>query len=287
MTRTVRNTLPGVHVCLRALVLLVALVLAPAAPVQAAERAKVEAFLEVTGFDVALDSIALSAASAPNMLGIDPGVFGADWTRLADQVFDVGRMHTMALEILEVTLEDDMLSHAAAFYASDLGQKLVVAENASHMMKNDEAKRIEGMQIIADLVSEGSPRVEMFNRMGAAIDASGAGLRAMQQIQLRFLLAASAAGVIEMQLDEGELTALMKSQEGAMLREMRQSSLANNAYTYKTFSDAEILEYVEALEQPLMQRVYELLNAVQYEITANRFEELARRMAELHPGQDI
>ncbi len=36
-----------------------------------------------------------------------------------------------------------------------------------------------------------------------------------------------------------------------------------------------------------MQEVYELLNAVQYEITANRFEELARRLADLTPAQDI
>jgi hypothetical protein len=36
-----------------------------------------------------------------------------------------------------------------------------------------------------------------------------------------------------------------------------------------------------------MQEVYELLNAVQNEITANRFEVLAYRMAEMHPGQDI
>ena len=36
-----------------------------------------------------------------------------------------------------------------------------------------------------------------------------------------------------------------------------------------------------------MQRVYELLNAVQYEITANRFEALAYRMSDVEPGQDI
>jgi len=42
-----------------------------------------------------------------------------------------------------------------------------------------------------------------------------------------------------------------------------------------------------ALEHPDMKLVYELLNAVQYEIMANRFEVLATRMADLHPPQDI
>ena len=38
---------------------------------QAADRARLEAFLNVTGFDIALESIKLSAASAPEMLGLD------------------------------------------------------------------------------------------------------------------------------------------------------------------------------------------------------------------------
>jgi len=36
-----------------------------------------------------------------------------------------------------------------------------------------------------------------------------------------------------------------------------------------------------------MARVYELMNAVQYEIMANRFEVLAARMAELQPAQEL
>jgi hypothetical protein len=41
------------------------------------------------------------------------------------------------------------------------------------------------------------------------------------------------------------------------------------------------------LEHPLMQQVYALLNAVQYEITANRFEALAYRLQDLQPAQDL
>ena len=62
--------------------------LALTSPVSAADRDKVAAFLQVTGFDVALDSIAQSAGSAPQMLGIDANAFGTSWTRLAAEVFD-------------------------------------------------------------------------------------------------------------------------------------------------------------------------------------------------------
>jgi len=254
---------------------------------QAAERGKVQAFLEVTGFDVALDSIALSASDAPNMLGLSAGDFGSEWTRLSQSVFDRTKMRELALDILTETLEEDALSHAAAFYASDLGQRLVMAENASHLVEEDDTKQAAGQRIIADLVKADSNRVALYHRMGQAIDAAGSGLRFIQQIQFRFLMAASAAGVIELQLDADGLRALQRDQEGEMRMALRASNLAASAYTYQGFSEAEIEAYVEALETPLMQEVYELLNAVQFEITANRFEALAYRMKELGQGEEL
>ena len=254
---------------------------------QAADRARLEAFLNVTGFDIALESIKLSAASAPEMLGLDTDAFGDDWTRLADDIFETETLHGMALDILEQTLSDDLLAHAAEFYASDLGQRLVVAENASHMMEDDAAKTAQGEAIVAHLVADGSDRLNSLNRMNAAVDTAGNGVRALQEIQLRFLIAAEAAGVIELRMDIEDLRGMMQQQEGELRRAMQSSGLSGAAYTYRDFSDADVLAYAMALEHPDMKLVYELMNAVQYEIMANRFEKLAARMAELHPGTEL
>ena len=270
----------------RAALLLAAVLLMPLAA-QAADRAKVEAFLQVTGFDVALESLKYSAEDAPTMLGMDSSVFGSSWTRLSQEVFDVDLMHDMAVDILEQTLEDDKLAHAADFYASDLGQRLVEVENASHLEADDEVKRTGGQELVAQMVEEGSPRLEMFKRMGAAIDSSGTAVRAMQQIQLRFLLAAAAAGVIELQVDPAEMEAMMQEQEPQLRLAVAQNALASSAWVYRDFSDEDVEAYTEALEHPDMMQVYELMNAVQYEIMANRFEALAARMSELDMGQDI
>ncbi|WP_377187849.1 DUF2059 domain-containing protein [Ruegeria meonggei] len=266
--------------------LLLALSLVPL-PSAAASRDRIEAFLTTTGFDVALESIALASASAPQMLGIDPDGFGSDWTRLTKEVFDTEDMHETALSILEQTLSDDALNHAVEFYASDLGQRLVEAENTSHMIEDDGAKQLEGQEIVADLIQEGSLRVENLKRMNNAIDSSGTALRALQEIQIRFLLAASASGIIELQLGADELRNMMKQNETGMRQSLQLSALAGAAYTYQEFSDADVISYAEALEQPLMQEVYELLNAIQYEIMARKFEILAAKMADLHPAQDI
>lgn len=256
-------------------------------PVQAADRDRITAFLNITGFDVALDSIALSAANAPVMLGMQADEFGNDWNRLVEQVFDTEIMRGLAKDILEATLSDSALDHAVGFYASDLGQRLVVVENAAHMIVDRDAWQQSGQEIVADLVQTGSPRLEIINRMNRAASGDGAGVRALQEIQLRFLLAADSAGVIDLRMDADGLRALMQSQEAEMRRAIAKSALAGAAYTYRDFSDADLELYAEALEHPKMRQVYELLNAVQYEIMANRFEVLATRMADLYPSQDI
>lgn len=278
------------HLCHRLLAFLIlpaCVVLGSGDATLAANRDRIEAFLTTTGFDVALDSIAMASASAPQMVGIDPEGFGSQWTRLTEEVFDTGDMHETAVSILEQTLSDEALTHAVEFYASDLGQRLVEAENASHLIEDDDQKQLEGQAIVSDLVKSGSDRVESLKKMNRATDATETTLRAIQEIQVRFLLAASAAGVVDLQLDADGLRQLMKRGEPQMRQALQISALANAAYTYQEFSDADIEAYTEALEQPLMQEVYELLNAIQYEIMAMRFEVLATRMADLRPAQDI
>lgn len=255
--------------------------------VLAADRAKLQDFLEVTGFDVALESIRLSASSAPEMLGLQAQDFGTEWTRLTEDVFSTDKMHDMALDILERTLDDDMLTHAADFYASDLGQRLVVAENASHMSEEDALKSESGEAIVAGLERFDSPRLEYIRRMNKASDSAGTAVRAIQEVQVRFLMAASAAGVIEMQLDEPALRNLLSGDEEEMKADIEAGALTGAAYTYQSFSDAEVLAYAEALEHPKMRKVYDLMNAVQYEIMANRFEALAVAMQRLQPSQEL
>ena len=63
--------------------------------------------------------------------------------------------------------------------------------------------------------------------------------------------------------------------------------MAGAAYTYQAFSDEEVLAYAKALEDPQMQKVYALMNAVQFEIMANRYEQVAQRLGNMQPSQDL
>lgn len=254
---------------------------------QAADRARLQDFLEVTGFDVALESIKLSAETAPQMLGADAQDFGFQWTALTEQVFDKKIMHGLALDILGETLSDDLLNHAAAFYETDLGKRLVEVENASHLTQDDGLKSESGEDIVAGLLRIGSPRLEILKRMNQASDSAGTAVRAIQEVQVRFLMAAAAAGVVELRMDEADLREAFRADEAEMRRSLQVSALSGAAYTYQAFSDAEVETYTQALEHPDMRKVYDLMNAVQYEIMANRFEALAARMKGLQPSQEL
>ncbi len=272
---------------LMTMVLSVILVLVFAAPSKAADRDRLEAFLEVTGFGVALDSLALNAADAPQMLGMQASDFGSDWERVALEVFDTDEMRDVALDILSQTLSDEDLAHAAGFYASDLGQRLVEVENASHMTEDDSAKREDGEERVADMMRAGDDRLQVLKELNAAVDQSGNAVRAIQEVQVRFLMAASHAGVLDRSIDEQSLRALLKEGEDELRIELKAGALAGAAYTYSDISTEDLKAYREALEHPQMQRVYELMNAVQFEIMASRYERLAVRMADLHPGQEL
>ncbi|MDQ2088689.1 DUF2059 domain-containing protein [Marimonas arenosa] len=263
-----------------------ALVLGLTLPARAADRDKLVAFLQVTGFDVALDSIALAAEDAPMMLGMRAKEFGYQWKSAAEEVFDSTLMRGMAVDILEKTLNDALLNHAAAFYATPLGLRLVEVENASHMAE-DEPKRAEGERLLAEITETDPERLAQIKRMNDAIDGAGLAVRAVQEIQLRFLMAAGQAGVIGRTFDENELRELLSQDEDKMRESMQASAMANSAWTYRDFSTEEIETYAAALEDERMQQVYDLMNAIQWEIMANRFEALAVRMAGMTRGEEL
>ncbi|WP_372885821.1 DUF2059 domain-containing protein [Shimia sp.] len=260
--------------------------LALAGPSLAADRPRIEGFLETTGFDVAIESIALSAENAPEMLGLEAADFGAGWRLAARQVFDAETMRNRAVTILEATLDDAFLNHAERFYASDLGQRLVAAENSAHFAEDADKSGL-GQDLVAQYLRDADPRLDLLRRLNHAIDPNDIGPEAVQEVQLRFLLAAAFAEVITLKVDEEGLRAMLRESRPALRRDLATAGLANAAYTYQDFSEAELRAYAEALEHPDMQVVYELMNAVHFEVMSNRFEALAARLGALQPELEL
>ena len=269
-----------------ALILAAVWTLSAVTPVQAAERDVYRAFLETTGFDVAITSLQQDAMSGPGMSGQEANDFGSQYVALAEEIFDPDVMLERAIDMMAAVLPDELVAHGADFYASELGQRLVAVENESHMTSLDD-RRASGEAIVADLTETNPDRLEDFQAMMDAIGGVDASVRAITEVQIRYLLAAMAAGTIDLEFSEAELRAIMAEQASAMKSEIAVNSIVGAAYTYREMSDDDIRAYREALEDPNMQQVYEALNAIQYQVMAERYEVLAKELAGLAPQMEL
>ena len=255
-------------------------------PVKSADRAQIAQFMAVTGFDVALESMRLSARDAPTMLGFDADDFGLSWSRLADRMFEPEALKSDALEILDKALTEDVLAHATGFYGSDLGQKLVTAENESHGLEFED-REVEGARLAQALAARGSPQPQYFLDMAESIGYVGATIKAYREVQVRFLMAASLAGLIDQRFDEVDLRAMLAQQDDEVRQAMTDNLIVANAFTYRDFTDREMEIYRDALAMPQMMEVYELMNAIHFTIMADRFERMALEMVNLTPTQEL
>ena len=271
---------------MRKILVVISLLFLMVMPAKAADRTKIAQFMAVTGFDVALESMRLSARDAPTMLGLDADDFGLSWSRLADRIFEPEALKNDALEILDNALTDDVLAHANQFYGSNLGQRLVTAENESHGLEFED-REAEGARLAQALSARGSPQPQYFLDMAESIGYVGATIKAYREVQVRFLIAASLAGLIDQRFDEVDLRAMLAQQDDEVRRAMVENLIVANAFTYRDFTDSEIEIYRDALAMPQMMKVYELMNAIHFTIMADRFERMALEMVNLIPTQEL
>ncbi len=224
--------------------------------------------------------------AGPGIAGTAPGDFGSEWVRLARTIFDPDEMIERAVDMMAAVMPDDLVDHGADFYASDLGQRIVAVENAAHMTP-EEQKYPEAERILGELSRTNSPRIAWFNAMTVAIGGVDSSVRSLIEVQVRYLLASMAAGSAGIEMSEEDLRGLFRAQIPEIRKEVQLYSLLSSAYAYRDISDADIEAYVAALEHPKMRQVYEILNAIQFEVMAERYEELAGALAQLSPQQDI
>jgi hypothetical protein len=195
-------------------------------------------------------------------------------------------MLDQTLDMMEAILPDDLLDYGLDFYSSDLGQRLVTAENEAQAI-SDEERHAAGEQILTGLMQDNPDRVEDYRAMMEAIGGVEAGLRAVTEIQVRYLLAAMAAGSVEIEMSEEELRAAIAEQAPQMRENLAIYSLLSAAFTYRDMSDEDVQAYRAALEEAEMRQIYEILNGIQYEVMAGRYEVLAAGLADLTPQQEL
>ena len=190
----------------------------------AADRETSREFLEVTGFDVAITSMQEGAMNGLGIAGADPDAFGSEWVRLSEQVFDPDAMIEDTLDMMEAIMPQELVDHGMDFYGSELGQRLVEAENAGHGVSN-ERQMAEGEMIVTRLADENPDRIEEYRKMSAAIGGVEQSTRAIIEIQVRYMMAAMAAGASDIQYSEAELREILSQQSDQLANAISTSGI--------------------------------------------------------------
>lgn len=256
----------------------------PRGAAQAASDDEITAFLTATGFDKAIEGLQVSAGSG--MAGLGSETFGVQYTLLANEVFDPEEMTERARQMIGAVMPDDVMAASTAFYSSPAGRRIVAVENIAQLT-DDADTDPEGEAILAGLRAARDPRVEVLgaiNRAAAPIDVT---LRALTEIQLRYILAASDAGVIDQQFEPEVLREILFEQIKELTPVIEEGALVNSAYTYRDISDDDLALYLDALEGPSMRQAYEVMNAILYQIMVERYEVLGLRLTELQPSEEL
>jgi hypothetical protein len=257
-----------------------------ALPARAGDPARVEAFFAVTGFDVAIDGLQVNAMAGPGLVGDVPATFGQQYADLAREVFDPAMMRKRGVDLVAQVMSDDLLNAGAAFYASDLGQRLVAVENESQLA-NDDEKYSQGQAILEKLVKDDPARVQIFRDIDASLGSDEMTIRALTEVQVRFTMAAQLAGVIDGNMSEDELRQSIEEQMRAAQPQMQIYGLMDMAYTYRDISDADMQAYADELASDAMRQIYSVMNATQYQIMIERYQVLGSRLGELKPQADL
>lgn len=254
----------------------------------AASEEKVAEFLTVTGFDVAIDGLPSSADNAPKILGLEKSDFGPGFDAAAERAFDLSVMRPKAVQMISENLTDEELDHAIAFYSTELGQRLVATENASHLDDDVSARQERGGLILAELEPEAQEeRVDVLKVLAEASVTMEDSLKGQVGAQFRFLVAADYEDLYTLALPESMMYNLLLSTMLGMEGEILMDAVVSSAATYEDFSNEELATYTAALQKEDMQSVYEVMDNVYFELLGDGFEKLAREMAQLGVSEEL
>ena len=236
---------------LRALALS-ALMLVAAAPPLLAER--VEAVMELVRLDEILEVMRVEGIAHGQEIGdtlLGPGD-GAAWTRRVEGIYDPGRMRSVMLGGVERGLPSDaaVLEAAEAFFASDLGRRVVELEVTARRAMLDEAVEEVAREAWAEMDAEGGPRVEALRRFVEVGDLVEQNVAGGLNSTFAFYMGLRDSGTGIPGMGEAEMLDDVRSQEPAIREEIDAWLHSYLALAFGPLSDAELDAYTEFYASP-------------------------------------
>lgn len=247
---------------LRVTLFLVAIFLS-ATPGFATEKEKVKALLSQVGVDAVAARLGQTLLDS---LESQPGPTAdfQDQVRiLVARHFDGDAIFADLVDNMSAALSDDEVDALSTLYEQDIARRATALEVASETdtEKSPEETQAEGARLLAEARAAGAPRPDQCKEALESLDAVDNATAVTLNVSYAMISAMIGGGAQPgVSMSEAEILALVKQQEPA-IRAGAETALMNDcAYTYRSFSDADMAAYVAFLDQPPVRKLYSAMN---------------------------
>ncbi|MGY6410482.1 MAG: DUF2059 domain-containing protein [Alkalilacustris sp.] len=266
---------------LRALVLSV-LMLAGAVPPLMAQRAG--PLLELLRLDEILEAMRIEGLEHGEDIGdllLAPGD-RAVWTRQLERIYDLARMRAVMVDGVEASLpaDDAVLEAAEAFFASELGRRVVELEVTARHAMLDEAVEEVAREAWQAKAAEGGPRVAALRRFVELGDLVEQNVAGGLNSTFAFYMGLGDSGAGFPGMGMADMLAEVRSQEGAIREEVDGWLHAYLAMAFGPLSDDELEVYTAFFAGPEGRA----LNAALFAGFNGMFETLSRDLGRAAGG---
>lgn len=261
---------------------------APTAPVATVSVSDLGRVLQLDGlFEVLRDEgMQHGRELARDML---PDGGGGGWEASLSRIYDLPLLRARFNRVLRVELASDpqAMKDIAAFYGSELGQRILGLEIGARRAFLDKAAE-EAAQVAADdAASAKDPKVALIRRMIEACDLLEMNVAGSMTSTLAFSQGMLEGGGYGGNLPPDQLTSDAWSQEDQTRADLSTWLYSYLGLAYAPLTEAELTRYVEFWESPAGQRLNGVLFKAFDEVFRPVSEDLGRAAGKAMQGRDI
>jgi hypothetical protein len=173
-----------------------------------------------------------------------PGKGGDAWAREVARIQDHDRLLDIVGDVLGDELRVGDAGAAAAFFASDLGQRIVSREVAARRAMLDAAVEAEAKQAGAMLREAETPRAALIGELIGALDLVSTNVSGGMNANFAFYRGLGDGGALRERLTEADMLAMVREQADSIRASTEAWLRAYLAMAYAPLTDRELAEYV-------------------------------------------
>ena len=227
--------------------------------------------------------------SAEMEANLFPGQGGAAWQTIVAQIYDLEKLQALFDVALEKSLTENTETTAdiAAFFGSDLGQRVISLEIEARRTLLDDVAEAAAAKAWGQLQDDKSPRVGQIDRFAKLNDLIESNVMGAMNANLAFYRGMADAGAFNAQMTEEQMLADVWGQEPDLRKETVDWLFPFLALAYQPLSDDDLDAYIVFSESNAGKQANAAIFAAFDAVFLKISNQLGHAAARIMAGQNI